>query len=284
MCFPLSSNSLSLGLLILLHSRVCGVRLLDTCNKPCGECAVLYCSLLYMGIVQMTIVTHKLINKATRWCSWAREQKTWRKCCNEQLVLSVYANQEPLEKNIWCDAEKSLWEKGQQEERRRRRQEKNREKERQSRGDERQDEEEQKERGTVLGGLTCGNPVFMDVYLSASPKGSSYFPFGNSWSLDKKSLTESGKAGGQISDGVSPSWDKDTNFLIRICFCAILLNINPSFFQVWIQYIVHCHLHSMAGFADMTGCHLFKGPINVWSEAYHCVYTMCLQLKTLSLL
>lgn len=31
-----------------------------------------------------------------------------RKCCNEQLVLSVYANQEPLEKNIWCDAEKSL--------------------------------------------------------------------------------------------------------------------------------------------------------------------------------
>lgn len=148
MCFPLSSNSLSLGLLILLHSRVCGVRLLDTCNKPCGECAVLYCSLLYMGIVQMTIVTHKLINKATRWCSWAREQKTWRKCCNEQLVLSVYANQEPLEKNIWCDAEKSLWEKGQQEERRRRRQEKNRERERQSRGDERQDEEEQKERGT----------------------------------------------------------------------------------------------------------------------------------------
>lgn len=139
-------------------------------------------------------------------------------------------------------------------------------------------------RDRVLGGLTCGNPVFMDVYLSASPKGSSYFPFGNSWSLDKKSLTESGKAGGQISDGVSPSWDKDTNFLISICFCAILLNINPSFFQVWIQYIVHCHLHSMAGFADMTGCHLFKGPINVWSEAYHCVYTMCLQLKTLSLL
>lgn len=57
----------------------------------------------------------------------------------------------------------------------------------------------------MLGGLTCGNPVFMDVYLSASPKGSSYFPFGNSWSLDKKSLTESGKAGGQISDGISPS-------------------------------------------------------------------------------
>lgn len=79
------------------------------------------------------------------------------------------------------------------------------ERKRESRGDERQDEEEQKERGTVLGGLTCGNPVFMDVYLSASPKGSSYFPFGNSWSLDKKSLTESGKAGGQISDGVSPS-------------------------------------------------------------------------------
>lgn len=138
--------SLSLGLLLLLHSRVCAVRLLDTCNKPCGECAVLYCSLLYMGIVQMTIVTQKLINKATHWCSWAREQKTWRKCCNKQLVLSVYANQEPLEKNIWCDAEKSLWEKGQQEERRR--QEKNREKERQSGGDERQDEEEQKERGT----------------------------------------------------------------------------------------------------------------------------------------
>lgn len=57
-----------------------------------------------------------------------------------------------------------------------------------------------KKAGRVL--MACGNSdrVFMDVYLSASPTGSSHFPFGNSWSAGKKLFMGSGKAGGQLSD------------------------------------------------------------------------------------
>lgn len=46
-------------------------------------------------------------------------------------------------------------------------------------------------------GLACGNSdvVFMDVYLSASPRGSSHFPLGNSWSAGKMFLAGSRKSG-----------------------------------------------------------------------------------------
>lgn len=72
-----------------------------------------------------------------------------------------------------------MCERGRQEER------KKKEREKESRG-ERQDDIEQREGGIECSALACGNSdaVFMDVYLSASPTGSSNFPLGNSWSAD----------------------------------------------------------------------------------------------------
>ncbi len=77
-----------------------------------------------------------------------------------------------------------------------------RESERKKTGGERQDDREQREGGIECSGLACGNSdaVFMDVYLSASPTGSSHFPLGNSWSAGKKLLVGSREAGGQLSD------------------------------------------------------------------------------------
>lgn len=62
---------------------------------------------------------------------------------------------------------------------------------------ERQDDGEQREGGIKYSGMGCGNSdaVFMDVYLSASPTGSSHFPLGNSWSAGKTFLIGSRKAG-----------------------------------------------------------------------------------------
>lgn len=72
-----------------------------------------------------------------------------------------------------------------------------REGQREETGGERQDDGEQREGGTEYSGLACGNSdvVFMDVYLSASPRGSSHFPLGNSWSAGKMFLTGSRKSG-----------------------------------------------------------------------------------------
>lgn len=50
---------------------------------------------------------------------------------------------------------------------------------------ERGDDGKQRERGGIQrSGPACGNSdaVFMDVYLSASPPGSSHFPLGDGWS------------------------------------------------------------------------------------------------------
>lgn len=54
---------------------------------------------------------------------------------------------------------------------------------------ERQDEREQRGGGIEYVGQACGNSdaVFMDVYLSVNPKGSSHFPLGNSWSASSSS-------------------------------------------------------------------------------------------------
>lgn len=54
-----------------------------------------------------------------------------------------------------------------------------------------EDDKEQREREIQYSGLACGNSdtVFMDVYLSASPPGSSHFPLGNSWSAGKTFLS-----------------------------------------------------------------------------------------------
>lgn len=62
-------------------------------------------------------------------------------------------------------------------------------------GGERQDDREQRGGGINCLGLACGNSdaVFMDVYLSASPTGSSHFPLGNSWSAGKRFLMGSRK-------------------------------------------------------------------------------------------
>lgn len=67
---------------------------------------------------------------------------------------------------------------------------------------ERQEDGEQGKGGLEYLELDCGNldKVFMDVYLSASPAGSSHFPLGNSLSADQKFLMRSRKAGGQLSD------------------------------------------------------------------------------------
>lgn len=69
-------------------------------------------------------------------------------------------------------------------------------------GGERQDDREQREGGIECSGPACGNSdaVFMDVYLSASPTGSSHFPLGNSWSAGKRFLVGCRRAGGQLSD------------------------------------------------------------------------------------
>lgn len=62
--------------------------------------------------------------------------------------------------------------------------------ERKRNGGERQDEREQREGGIEY--LACGNSdaVFMDVYLTVNPTGSSHFPLGNSWSAGNSSSGE----------------------------------------------------------------------------------------------
>lgn len=146
---------------------------------------------------------------------------------------------------VWRRKE-CVWERGKQEEWRRRRRRK-RETER-AEGWKAGWRWTEGKRDRVLRELTCGNPVFMDVYLSAGPTGSSYFPFGNSWWLEKMSLTGSGTAGRQISDGVTPQWDKVTKtyFSISICLCAVLLHINQSIFRVWMHIISIWMHHSLS--------------------------------------
>lgn len=75
--------------------------------------------------------------------------------------------------------------------------------ERKRAGGERQDDIEQREGGIEYLGLACGNSdaVFMDVYLSVSPTGSSHFPLGNKWSADMMFPVGSRQAGGHLSDG-----------------------------------------------------------------------------------
>lgn len=82
--------------------------------------------------------------------------------------------------------------------------------------------------------LACGNSVavFMDVYLSASPTGSSHFPLGSSWSAGGLLLVGSREAGGQLSDA---TWDKvaEAHFSISICLytCNPPITINSNLNQ-----------------------------------------------------